>query len=133
MARYQSIRDHAQKKYQELSDKCHLFWAFSQEQFNEGKAKHPLQPGEKYVAIGAGGYMPKRFLDTWIEGTKVIDRWRKSEIKRAKAEEVILYELNNYEAFYTGDIDDAMEVLADHYTRDEVMAVYKANVNKVSV
>ena len=76
--------------------------------------------------------MPKRFIDTWIEGTKVIDRWRKSEIKRAKAEEVILYELNNYECFYTGDIDPAMEVLGEHYTRDQVIEVYRANANKVA-
>lgn len=133
MAKYTAIKARVQEKHQELSDKCHLFWAFSDEQFNEGKAKHPLVGDEKYVAIGAGGYMPKRYLDTWIEGTKVIDRWRKAEIKRAKAEEVILYELNNYEAFYTGEIDDAMEVLGDNYTREEVMAVYNANVNKVAI
>jgi len=36
----------------------------------------------------------------------------------------VLYELNNHECFYTGDIDDAMDVLGEDYSREYVREVY---------
>lgn len=123
---YTTIKQEVEKKYNDLSHECGLFWAFSNEQFQEGKT--PLKEGEKYVSIGMGGYMPKGNIQQWINGGKQIEAWRKAEVKKAKADKVILYELNNYESFYTGDITDAMEVLSDlGYTEEQVKTVYHAN------
>ena len=125
---YQDIKNEAEKKYTVLSDKVGLFWAFSNEQFAEGKAKNPIAKGEKYTSIGAGGYLPSKNVQAFIDGQKAIEKWRKAAVKSAKADKVILYELNNYEAFYTGGIDDAMEVLADlGYSREQVREVYNNN------
>jgi len=38
-----------------------------------------------------------------------------------------MYELNNHECFYVGDIEDAYAVLSDFYTKDEVQAVFSKN------
>lgn len=125
MAKYETIKKQASDKYTELQDKCELFWAFSNEQFAEGKAKHPVNPGEKYTSIGAGGYLPNKNVQMFIDGQKAIEKWRKAEIKKAKTEEVILHELKNYEAFYIGDIEEAAELLMEMgFTLDQIKAVY---------
>lgn len=60
-----------------------------------------------------------------LSGLKQIKKTFKESIKESKAKEQhILYELNNHECYYTGNIDPACEVLED-YTREEVEAVYK--------
>lgn len=126
MAKYTAIKAEAQKRYDKLLNECGVFWAFSKEQFEEGKT--PLGPGEKYVSIGAGGFMPKHNHAKLTAGMKEIDAWQKQAIKAAKADEVILYELNNYECFYTGSIEPAMDVLGSlGFTEEQVKKVYFAN------
>lgn len=128
MTNYTDIKKQVQDKYEVLSGECGLFWAFSNEQFAEGKLKNPVAEGDKYVSIGAGGYMPKANWQRFVDGQKEIEKWRKAEVKKAKATEVILYELNNYECFYTGEITDALEVLEPlGYTAAQVREVYHAN------
>lgn len=118
------------EKLGELSHQVGLFWAFSNEQFKEGAESSPLKEGEKYVSIGAGGYMPKGNVDRWITGMRDIEAWKKAEVKKNKSEQeaTILYELNNYECFYTGDIEDALPVLKDlGFTEKQVKTVYHKN------
>ena len=38
-----------------LMESCRVFWAFSNEQFSEGKKKIGLLEGEKLVDLGMGG------------------------------------------------------------------------------
>lgn len=124
MAQYPAIRKEAQDRHNKLFDECGVFWAFSNEQFDEGR---PKDKSIKLVSIGAGGFMPKDNFDKLIAGSKAITKWEKDAIKAAKADEqVILYELNNHEAFYTLDTEDAFEALKPlGYTREQVKAVYK--------
>lgn len=128
MAKYQAIKNEVQARHEKLFRECKVFWAFSSEQFNEGRKKCELKEGEKLTSIGAGGYLPSANFEQLEQGLKSIDAWRKASIKAAKAEEVILHELRNYEAFYTGELDDAMEVLGDNFTIDEVRAVYRKHL-----
>lgn len=122
--KYNEVKRQEQVKYNELLNSCGVFWAFSNEQFLENKT--PLKDGEKYVSIGSGGYMPKGNFDKFIQGTKDIKKWTKVAAKECT--DAILYELNNYESFYTGDISDAMPRLKDlGYTVSEVKKVYHAN------
>ncbi len=130
--KYADIEKEAEQKRTALMTQCGLFWAFSNEQFTQNKT--PLEPGEKYVSIGAGGYLPKGKLDAFLDGMKEISKWKKTEIKKKKElkHEHILYELNNHECFYTGDIQDAVDALP--YSRAEVMDVYlKEQGNHVAV
>jgi hypothetical protein len=123
------LKAEKQDRVNKLLDNCSVFFAFSNEQFNQNKT--PLQEGEKYVSTGAGGYMPKSKVAQFLEGMEEINNWYKSEIKVNKArEQEILYELCNHEAFYTGDITDTLDALGSDYTHDEVMNVYRSEYKK---
>jgi hypothetical protein len=120
------IKNEKQRKVDQLLTDCKVFFAFSNEQFEKNKT--PLNDGEKYVSIGAGGYMPKGMIQAFKEGSNLIDREYKAAIKEHKQrKENILYELRNREAFYTGDIEETVEVLGSDYSHNEVMEVFMAN------
>ena len=113
------IKKEHQKRIDTLLNDCLVFWAFSNEQF--AKNKTPLQEGEKYVSIGAGGYMPKSKVDTYLNGMKEINKWFKNATKPAEIRKAhIAYELNNY----TGDIEDTLSALGSDYSAAEVWDVY---------
>lgn len=124
-----SIKREKQAKIDALLNECKVFWAFSDTQFQGNKT--PLQEGEKYVSIGAGGYLPKSESEKLKQGFTDIEKWYKEAIKDSKArKKLIAYELSNYEAFYTGDIDDALNGLGANFTREEVMEVYDSERGK---
>lgn len=135
---YAELKATRQKKYDELFEAVHLFWAFGNDQFNEAMKKHPLEEGFKYCSIGAGGYFPGQYKQQYIDGMDAIHAWEKQankELKesRAETEKAILYELHNHECFYTGDIDDVVDLFKGTYTLQQIRAVYRKNVNKVSL
>jgi len=130
MTTIQELKQQQTIKHSELFKECSLFFAFSNEQFTENKT--PLQEGEKYVSIGAGGYLPKSKLPIFEHGMKEIKNWYKSEVKKTKNwESEILYELNNYECFYVNDITDAYNVLKDRYSLKQVQTVYYKNKERI--
>ena len=121
---YKEIKNKREKDMNELFKKLGVFWAFSNSQFDENKT--PLMEGEKYIDIGAGGFMPKHNFEALTLGIKEIEKTFKTQIAENKAREKhILYELNNHECFYTGDTEDALDVLGADYTKEEVQIVYK--------
>lgn len=118
------IKAERQKRTDTLLNECLVFFAFSNEQFTANKT--PLQDGEKYVSIGAGGYMPKSKADLLSQGFKDIDKWYKAAIKSVKGLRYanIAYELANHEAYYTGEITDTLQALGSGYTAKEVWGVW---------
>lgn len=112
-----------EKSTNELMTECKVFWAFSDKQFAENKT--PLKEGEKYVSIGAGGYMPKSEVDNFTNGMKAISKTFKQAMKDKKAREAhIRYELNNHEAYWSHNIESALEALGSDFTSAEVLAVF---------
>ena len=115
---------------QEHSERIHkamtrngVFWAFNNKQFLENKT--PLMEGEKYVSIGAGGYMPKSKIDQYLLEMKAVKDWFKRQTaKGPNRRKLIEYELNNHECYYIGDIEPAIIALGEGYTYNEVLAVY---------
>lgn len=126
----QQIKKEREAKQTALFKECGLFWAFSDEQF--AKNKTPLQEGEKYVSIGAGGYLPKSKVDAFTAGMKEISKWYKKEVADNKdlRRKEIIYELGNHEAWYTHDIEDTMLALGSDYTDKEVWKVFNEEREK---
>ena len=122
---YMNLEDLKQQKQDRVTaliNECSMFFAFSNEQFNESKT--PLKEGEKYLSLGAGCYMPKGNIDKWLSGTDEIDKWFKDAVRENKLRRAnIEYELRNHEAGYTGEIDDTLSALGEDYTPEEVKQV----------
>jgi hypothetical protein len=117
------LKEKEQAKLSELFKKVGLFFAFSNEQFTENKT--PLKEGEKYVSIGAGGYLPKGNIEEFEKGMKEIKKWHKEEVKKNKAEDKeIIYELNNHECFYTNDLTDVLSLFKGTYSEERIKKLF---------
>lgn len=57
MKNFQTLKEEKQKRINQAVAESKMFFAFSDEQFEENKT--PLKEGEKYARIGAGGFMPR--------------------------------------------------------------------------
>lgn len=127
--KYTELKARHQEEISMLNQEMGLFWAFNKEQFNEGKK---LNPSKKYTSIGMGGYLPSENFDKWFKRYGELNKLHNKEIKEAREakEEAILYELSNYECFYTGDIQDVVELFKGIYTREEIKKVYLKNRKK---
>jgi len=122
------LKQEKQDRYNNLIHEVGMFFAFSNEQFEKNKT--PLKEGEKYVSLGAGGYMPKGNVTQWLSGCKEIEKWYKTQVKASKNEEQeILYELRNHECFYTGDWTEAVTALPN-YTEEQIRVVYCKHCKK---
>lgn len=119
MKNIQELKKEEQEKISSLLKDCGVFFAFSDKQFHENKT--PLKEGEEYVSIGSGGYMPNSNAKAYLEGFEEIVKWFESEAKKVEREHII-YELNNYECFYTGDLEDAFSALP--YSQERITEVY---------
>ena len=121
------IKAEKEKRWNDLITESSIFFAFSDKQFHENKT--PLQEGEKYVSIGAGGYIPKSKLKQFEDGIKSINKWYKAAIKENKQrKQNIAYELHNHEAFYTNDLTSTLEALGEDYTKEEVLSVFRSEL-----
>jgi hypothetical protein len=123
------IKKEAQTRTDNLMNDCKVFWAFNNEQFAESKTE--LKEGEKYVSIGAGGYLPKGYRDTLFDGLKEIKKWEKAQrkaLKDADKEKHIISVLANYESFHTYNIEDALPELLPFYTKEYIQEVFNKNI-----
>jgi len=106
---YQELQAKQTKEFSEVP----IFWAFSNEQFEEGVKKHGIVKGDKIVHIGAGGYIKKTdvpMLDAIIKKHKA----EKKEFKKQDKEliKAIEYELSNHEYGITMDPTDTIDCLS---------------------
>jgi len=123
--KYSTLKNEVyQAKQTKLFDKVGLFFAFNQRQLDEG-LKEIKANKKDIISIGAGGLLPKKNLDTFLKGSNQLRKWLVNEVKKLDLDDVINYELNNYECFYTGDCGPAYEVLKDYsITQAQILTVY---------
>jgi hypothetical protein len=112
-----------------------LFFAFNQEQFEEGCKKVGANKDNKVVSIGAGGYILKSKFENF---KKIIEDNKKSlkELLRDKkfAEEAFEYELNNTEYCITQDENDALRQLGIEFEfieKNNLIEVFESCKRKI--
>ena len=100
------------KKHKKDIEDFPMFFAFSQEQFDEGLKKFKLKKGEKLIRTGYGGFIRKSDKDKYIEMNKRHDKEHKELMKNKDfAYEMFRYELGNHEYVITYDDDDTLRSL----------------------
>ena len=109
-----------------IMNKYGAFYAFSKDQLTEGMKKHGHTDKDALATNSMGMVAPKGNM------TKIIDELNAScnqliDDTKAKysKEQIIKYELNNYESYFTGDPTDAIGALKAYgYSEEEVLAVF---------
>lgn len=125
------LRKQKEEKMSALFKECRVFFAFSEQAFQDNKTV--LREGEKYRRLCSGGFIPQFSADDFLKGSKEIEKWFKDIIKSNKSARIehIKYELSNYECYVSGDIQEALDVLGKGYSRKEVMTIFlKERVTK---
>lgn len=121
MNQYRVMRSRHQSEINSLN----LFWAFSQEQFNEAIAKLGLDPNNKQDMsrlrrIPGGGFA----LEEEAKRMVYVVREHQKEMDKAIADDktgdgfiydMFVYELFNHEYGYTGDSEDTLDSLGLSY------------------
>lgn len=111
---------------------CNVFFAFGDSQFKEGiqklKESGILLDGEKVTSIGAGGFIPSKNVQKYIQGHKDIQKEYKQMKKDEKAlNDYILYELHNHEVFYTGNINEFCFTYMSDVPKEKIISIYKSH------
>ena len=103
-------------------DKAGAFFAFSQKQFDEQKKE-----GVLYKNLNMGLICPVDNAMTLLDELDAIYKNAiKLDIEENGLTRIIIRELNNHEAYYTGDIDDTARALADYpVTVEDIRKVYR--------
>ena len=117
------LSDYMEAKQNELFQRTGTFFAFSQKQFEEGR-----KDNVKYVDMGQGMITEKPFVEEVInELDKIHKEAMVQDIKENGIQGVIQRELENYETYYTNDLEPAMEALESYpeITQKDIINVYQ--------
>jgi hypothetical protein len=123
------LSDYMEEKQTALFNRTGTIFAFSQKQFEEGR-----KDNVKYVNLGQGMLTEKPFVEEVING---LDKIRKDSIEQDLKENgikgVIQRELENYEVYYTNDLDPVTEALKDYpkITQQDIIKVYQRKWNEI--
>lgn len=120
------IHDGQQKKISAMFEEFGIFFAFSEQQFEQSRKE-----GVEYVSGFGGMIIPKenvKLLNGRIN--RIHEETAARMRKHVPMEEYILYELYNHEAFYTGEVNEVLKLARSYYpdcTLENVYKVYQAN------
>lgn len=106
--------EYARKKDEELT-KTDIFYAFSDKQFKDNKKPKDAKDNE-FISLGAGAYIHqsnKYKLDKFFNET--LKQLKQELTSKVDIEDLILYELNNYECFYTLEPLEILQYIQDYY------------------
>ena len=114
---YEQMKTRHQKEYEDFTKDC-VFFAYSQEQFDKGMESLGLKPNEthKIFHFDKGAFILRTKSD---EQKKLFERFLAEQQQAIDDDtdgtgfvtEMFLYELNNHECSYTGDIMSALDEL----------------------
>lgn len=121
------LNDYTKEAISQALEKTGSFFAFSDEQFDEQK-KNDIE----YVGLDAGLVAPKENAKKLLKMLDdAIEEGIKQDLRENKKKGVVLRELQNHEAFYTGSIEDTVKALKGYnIKREYIQAVYLSNYKK---
>ena len=116
------LSDYTKDAISETMKKHGAFYAFSTSQFNENKVE-----GVTYTQTGSGMIVPKDNIKGLIDDiNKIYEDGIKQDIAENGIKTIIKRELANYECYYSGDIEDAVDALKEYgITYEQIENVYK--------
>ncbi|MCG3685918.1 hypothetical protein L5F64_00470 [Aliarcobacter butzleri] len=117
-----TLNSYTSDKISAAMEKHGAYFAFSKTQFEEKQVE-----GVKYVSDGSGMVCPKENYNQLIEEmNEIYAEGVKQDIAENGLTAIIKRELANYECYYTGDIEDAVEALEDYgVTYEQVLIVFQ--------
>ena len=129
---YKELKKAYSDKMGEIMTSNKVFFAFSVDQFNEAIKENGYTKEDKFVHLGAGGYIAKENLDNFLKDNQEAKSWYQKQYKaikneKAELEKAILQELLNYECFYSGDLTEVLAIFSDE--KDTVKQVYKKHID----
>lgn len=136
---FEKIREDYDKEYNDALNKTGLFWAFDRKQFDENKT-HKDAPDNEYITIGDGGYLHKSNKTKFDNFFKNIAPKLKADfICKINIDDLIKYELNNYEAYYIGDYTQVIIAVKSYYQdlsieeiTKKVKNIYEMEIDRIS-
>jgi hypothetical protein len=119
------LTDYTNEPINKLLEENKAFFAFSHEQFEKAKDKDILK--DDYCHIKMGLYAPKVNAKNVLLGLIEINKKGiEDDIAENGLINIIKRELNNHECYYTGDIEQAVEVLESYdINREQVQKVFR--------
>ena len=117
-----TLTDYTSDAISAAMEKYGAFFAFSNAQFEEKKVD-----GITYTQNSSGMIAPKENFKTLVqEIDKIYEDGIKQDIEENGIKSIIKRELRNYECYYTGEIDNAVDALEDYgITYEQVLNVYR--------
>ena len=132
------LSDYIKEEQTKLLEELGVFFAFSNEQFEEGVKKYGhLKPeGTKWASFGAGMYMPKVNAETFIKRHKeIVDKGTNQDLEDNGRSGILQRELGNYEIglSYDGINDPNFRdgIASYDFTEEEIKAAYKKHMQEV--
>ena len=124
---FKNLSSYTDQPITELFNKYGAFWAFSNQQFETAK-----QDQIEYVKFWGNCFCNKETAKEFIaEYHLIFENQKKLFLHENSREDIIKYELANYECYYTGEIEEAFEVLQQYgISYNEVQKVYYKELPK---
>jgi len=122
------LSDYMEVKQTALFNRTGTIFAFSDKQFDEQAIK-----GKEYSRIGQGMLTQKGNEMKVIKTLeKIYQQAMVQDLKENGIKGVIQRELENYEVYYTNDLEPAMEALKDYpeITQKDIIKVYQRKWNE---
>lgn len=118
MENFREKREEYGKKYNEKLAETGIFWAFGNEQFESNRTHK--DKGGKYFSIGFGGYFHEQDKEKVDKFFKEIAPALKADFKKKiDIKDMIEYELENHECYYTGDYEEVVDLVGSYYEEME--------------
>lgn len=125
MENFREKRAEYEEKWNGELAKTGIFWAFGEEQFESNRTRKNEKG--KYFSIGLGGYFHEQDKSKVDKFFGEIAPALKEEFKRGiKVEDIIEYELENHECYYTGEYEEVVDIVGSYYKemeRADILAI----------